>query len=338
MKISEMPTYNGDTAGVWAPVVINGNKKIDFKQAVQIIVQAALAELVNGAPELLNTLKEIADKITADEGAAATLTTLVGQKLPTASFTGVAVKALLEGLGGTGRLDYLALKNTPVDQEIEVSELATNTSVAAAVAASKLTFGLEALYQLDETAGDAIDSLGSFPGTLSGGITRNVPGHKVGSKAYQFDGTGAVSLGNNFLFSELTYSAWVKTTFGSDQGIMGVGSDSGAYCRISAAGKLQFLKAAQAGIGISASSIPSNAWAYIGVTYKRGVCKLYINGVIDTNTVTGNTPYTFTGGNFKLGAGTGSENLVGLMDEAKIWSRALSSSEILADYNGQLVL
>lgn len=95
MKISEMPIYSGDTAGVWAPVVINGNKKIDFKQAVQIIVQAAIAELVNGAPELLNTLKELGDQIIADEGAAATLTTQVGQKLNASAFTTVAVLNLL---------------------------------------------------------------------------------------------------------------------------------------------------------------------------------------------------------------------------------------------------
>lgn len=55
-----------------------------------------------------------------------------------------------------------------------------------------------AYYKLDETSGDAIDSINNFDGTFNGGVTQGVQG-KIGN-AYNFNGiTGHLDFGNNSL-------------------------------------------------------------------------------------------------------------------------------------------
>jgi phage-related tail fiber protein len=58
--------------------------------ATKDFVNSAISNLVNSAPETLDTLKEIADQLTKDESAAAALTTAVSTKAPIDSptFTG----------------------------------------------------------------------------------------------------------------------------------------------------------------------------------------------------------------------------------------------------------
>jgi hypothetical protein len=87
----------------------------------------AVAAVVNSAPEALNTLKELADALTADESAAATLSTLVGTKAPIASptFTGT-VSGITKAMVGLSSVDNTADTAKPV-----------STSQATAIATAK---------------------------------------------------------------------------------------------------------------------------------------------------------------------------------------------------------
>jgi len=75
----------------------------------------AVAAVVNSAPEALNTLKELADALTADESTAASLATLVGTKAPSANptFTGT-VQGITKSMVGLGNVDNTSDSNKPV--------------------------------------------------------------------------------------------------------------------------------------------------------------------------------------------------------------------------------
>jgi hypothetical protein len=75
----------------------------------------AVAAVVNSAPEALNTLKELADALTADESTASTLATLVGTKAPSANptFTGT-VQGVTKSMVGLANVDNTSDANKPV--------------------------------------------------------------------------------------------------------------------------------------------------------------------------------------------------------------------------------
>lgn len=72
------------TGAPTAPTVA-GTADASTKIATTAFVQACIAALVNGAPGALDTLKELADQLAADESAVASLTTTVAGKLAKAS-------------------------------------------------------------------------------------------------------------------------------------------------------------------------------------------------------------------------------------------------------------
>ena len=67
------------------------------------MIDAAIAALINGAPTTYDTLKEIADYLTANDGVLASLTTLIGSKVAQVDFD-----ALVTALGNLNT-DFLAV-------------------------------------------------------------------------------------------------------------------------------------------------------------------------------------------------------------------------------------
>ena len=88
-------------------------------------ITTAIANVVNGAPSSFDTLKELSDALAADETAAATLTTLVGTKLSSATaastyapiasptFTGT-VNGITKAMVGLGNVDNTADASKPI--------------------------------------------------------------------------------------------------------------------------------------------------------------------------------------------------------------------------------
>jgi hypothetical protein len=95
---------------------------------------SAVAAVVGAAPESLNTLKELADALTADESTAASLATLVGTKAPLASptFTGT-VSGVTKSMVGLGNVDNTADSAKPVST---ATQSALDLKLASATAAS----------------------------------------------------------------------------------------------------------------------------------------------------------------------------------------------------------
>jgi hypothetical protein len=93
----------------------------------------AVAAVVNSAPEALNTLKELADALTADESTAASLATLVGTKAPSANptFTGT-VQGITKSMVGLGNVDNTSDANKPVSTATQTAldAKASNSALA----------------------------------------------------------------------------------------------------------------------------------------------------------------------------------------------------------------
>ncbi|MCH8554159.1 MAG: PKD domain-containing protein [Schleiferiaceae bacterium] len=90
---------------------------------------------------------------------------------------------------------------------------------------------------------------------------------------------------------------------------------------------------------ITANNAATTAPTYTHFVYDAtaGDLKSYVNGVLD-ETVPVPTPIVLSGTDFKVGAYGSSSNLSGLMDEFRIYNRALTQAEISATISGPISL
>jgi hypothetical protein len=206
-----------------------------------------------------------------------------------------------------------------------------------------LAAGLVAAYAFDEGSGTTLgDSSGSGNvGTITGGAVWNTAG-KFG-KALSFDGVNdIVNVADSAsldLTTGMTLEAWVRPT-----------SQSGYRTIImkDVPGELSYtlygsgdVNRPNAWIRIGATSsdatgtaaLPLNTWSHLAATYDGTALRLYVNGAqIQSRALTGaittsNNPLHI-GGNAVWG-----EYFAGLIDEARIYNRALSPTEVQADMN-----
>jgi len=114
-------------------------------------ITSAIANLVNGAPASLDTLKELADQLAADESAAATLTTLVGTKLSSSlaastyapinapTFTGT-VSGITKSMVGLGSVDNTSDLGKPISTATQTAlDAKLSTATASSTYATKLS-------------------------------------------------------------------------------------------------------------------------------------------------------------------------------------------------------
>jgi hypothetical protein len=202
--------------------------------------------------------------------------------------------------------------------------------------------GLIAAYGFEEGVGTSIaDATGkSHTGTLSG-ATWSAAGKN--GKALSFDGINDwVTIADAHdldLTNRMTLEAWVRAA-----------SLSGWNTVVmkEAAGKLVYalyandnaprpaVTMAIAGIDRSAtgaSAVPLNAWTHLAATYDGTTLRLYVNGVealsrAQTGNMTASTNPLRIGGN-----GVWNEYFNGLVDDVRIYDRALTAAEIQADMN-----
>jgi hypothetical protein len=129
-------------------------------------ITTAVAGVVGAAPAALDTLKELADALTADESTASTLATLVGTKAPSANptFTGT-VSGITSAMVGLGNVDNTSDANKPVST---ATQAALDAKLASATAAST--------YEtISNVALKAPLASPTFTGTVSG-ITKSMVG------------------------------------------------------------------------------------------------------------------------------------------------------------------
>jgi hypothetical protein len=78
------------------------------------------------------------------------------------------------------------------------------------------------------------------------------------------------------------------------------------------------------------NTIVNDAWAHVAMVYDAGSAKIYINGAIASISTTAPTSLPAYTPELRIGdlANSGTMPFQGLIDEATVWTRALSASEI----------
>jgi hypothetical protein len=90
----------------------------------------------------------------------------------------------------------------------------------------------------------------------------------------------------------------------------------------------------------AAPALPVGVWTHLAVTYDGTSVRLYVNGVLRSTTsapggIAASTSPLRIGGNTVFSS-PGTEYFAGLIDEVRVYNRALSAAEITADMNTPL--
>lgn len=211
------------------------------------------------------------------------------------------------------------------------------------LALAPFTHGLVGYWKFDEGSGSSVADLSNSGHTGDiGSNTWQVNGC-VDDSCLHFPGINNFTIiaGVNKNVANISITYWIKpTTSGlsyfhwNNHGLdTDVGTwmypDNSVSFYIEASGIAYRLQ------GLTGLSI--NSWNFIAVVYDGVNMKIYLNGNLDV------TQNHSTGGNiswsgnptpsWSFGSGGGADPFVGLLDEARIYNRALSASEIKAMYN-----
>ena len=232
----------------------------------------------------------------------------------------------------------------------------------ASIPADTMTRGLVGYWSFGEGFGDtAYDGSGNANhGSLGAGVAANKPNWTTanppagGGGALSFDGVNDyVDAGSgtslNVGASDFTIEAWVNpsvvvgsigmvATKGAIDNEIQAGNES--YALRLGSNKFEFaLQDADEEIDVySNNTQTTNTWYHlVGVADRDGLSKLYVNGVLQTDqkniSSVGNLDNTNP---FRMGSYTNNPtyaNFYGLIDEVRIYNRALSAEEIRYHYN-----
>jgi hypothetical protein len=214
--------------------------------------------------------------------------------------------------------------------------------------AGSLASGLVAYYMFDETSGtSAADSSGhGYTATLSGGGTFAAG---LVNNALSFSGSGQyVSLPAGVVggLTSFTVATWVKLNAApSWSRIFDFGSGTTAYMLLTPSNGTNLRFAITTGgpgqeQQVNAPVLPTGSWQHVAVTLAPNTCTLYVNGAL----VGQSTTVTLTPSS--LGATTqrwlgrsefaADPYLNGLLDNFRVYSRALTGAEIQLLFAGHL--
>jgi hypothetical protein len=188
-------------------------------------------------------------------------------------------------------------------------------------------------WMLDETSGQtASDSSGEGNNGATNAVTW-VPGHTNG--AGSFDGaTSYITVPDDASLDPyaLTVAAWINPVdWNGNRRILQKGALDNQYRLLAEGGVLKF---DIAGVGTVTTVLPAvNVWTHVAGTYDGTTVRLYVNGVqVASTAATAEMPATgdplFIG--TKNAGGTQGDHFSGLLDEVRVYWRALSATEIAA--------
>lgn len=228
-----------------------------------------------------------------------------------------------------------------------LAKLDGNATVAARTSRPLLPIAsdLVAHWKFDEGSGAvAEDSSGNGLTAVLNGPVRT-PG-RVGS-ALDFDGVNdEVTLPKSPLWSmrtAFTVAAWVATREGTYfQRIFEHGGRNGypftAYALIlSEAGKVR-IEVATGGVHdfvFGATTLPLDTWVHVAGTWDGEVLRVYVNGALDGSKARGGTitqRSTTSSIGYRIPPGESSQRFSGMLDELRLYRRALSAGEIESLY------
>jgi hypothetical protein len=202
------------------------------------------------------------------------------------------------------------------------------------------TGGLVAAFGFAESTGTKItDSSGRANHGTTAGATRTTSG-KYG-RALSFDGVNDYAsvpdTASLDLTKGMTLEAWVYPTAGGSAWRTALlketsaGLSYGLYAFDGGGHSAGFLNSGSDIGASSTTALPLSKWSHLAATYDGAALKLYVNGALkSTRTATGAMPTSTKplkiGGNAVWG-----EFFKGSIDDVRVYSRALSATELKAD-------
>jgi len=215
--------------------------------------------------------------------------------------------------------------------KIRVEEWATWTA--------DLNTNLEVYYKLDETSGTMIDSVGNYDGTNYGGVP-NTTG-KIGT-AYDYVSSDYSKIADSSIQpDDATISLWHKpdATFQWLDMLIGKKATSANrfYVTVAETTNDYYIKLTKGNDNFAfittGTGFVDNVWNHLVITIDGTTVKVWANGVSISNTSTSNTLNGILGDWNLAREPTTSYYYEGVIDEVGIWSRALTSTEIIDLYN-----
>lgn len=227
-----------------------------------------------------------------------------------------------EGSGGSYTLDsgYVAQLENSMELSVQPS-------------------GLEFYYSFDETSGSFVRDVSAND---YNGTTVSSPSWGAGQvdSAVSLNGSSQYMTGADVDESgTITVSAWVYPTSTQSSTIISKNSTtSDSQANLTLASSVPTIQMTINGSDTSATdtgnALPNNTWSHVAATYDGSDLSLYVDGNLADSTPasgaisTNNLAWTI--GRF---ANSGTSYFAGSIDEVKMFSRALSASEITAEYD-----
>jgi len=193
-------------------------------------------------------------------------------------------------------------------------------------------------YRLDENpAGPVVDSIGQRPdGTNNGATVGQTPAPNTTGTSYSFDGSNdKIELNTNDLLPASTndFSAfmWINTTQNTDSAgayLLNnwVSGQPGRFALQISGGELGYFIEAEA--FSSDIAVDDGMWHLVGLSREDGDYALWVDGMMidvgDASAALSLTEEWYLGGR----AVDNARNYAGLMDDVRIYGRALSESEV----------
>jgi hypothetical protein len=200
--------------------------------------------------------------------------------------------------------------------------------------------GASAYWRLGETSGTtAVDVIGGFNGTISGGVTLNQSGALGdGDKAMVFDGTsnGVINVGSLALSAIYTIEAWFKTTWVAEQKAYlanyAGGSSNTAYFGIDNTRLFVYIQGATpASYYSTLTGLNDNQWHHVAIISTATELRVYHQGIL-LNTVA-QTKLASAASTLLIGGSAGlSQYFPGTIDEVAIYPTALTVQQIANHY------
>jgi PKD repeat protein len=214
----------------------------------------------------------------------------------------------------------------------------TNVLSSPIVVTAAAGSGLVAAYGFEEGSGTTvIDASGNGNVGLIDSVEWTTSGRF--GKALQFNGNGWVTVAHSasLLLNTMTLEAWVYPTVKLDGWIdliMKEASDGASYylCANSQWGvPVGGVTISEEKMVLGPAALPLNEWSHLATTYDGSYQRLYFNGVL-VSTQPQQGRVSASGGALRLGGDSvWGERFTGLIDEVRIYNRALSSAEIHTD-------
>ncbi|HWO59865.1 MAG TPA: LamG domain-containing protein, partial [Umezawaea sp.] len=230
-----------------------------------------------------------------------------------------------------------------VQAEDAAGNLSAPSNEASATVSTAPPLGLVAAYSFDQGSGTSLPDLS---GNGNNGTIANASwstGGKYGS-ALSFNGTNAIvnvpDSASLDLTSGMTLEAWVNpSALGTSWRTVLMKETSGDMVYDLYGNRNTTVPTTEVRVGGSAqsdngtSALPLNTWVHLASTYDGNVLRLYVNGTQVSQLLVVGSIATSTGA-LRIGGNTiWPEWFAGLIDEVRIYNRALSTTEIQADMN-----